>query len=302
MRRFWKGDGGLTSEFATRLAGSSDLYQDDGRRPYASINFVTSHDGFPLRDLTTYEQKHNEANGEGNRDGDDHNRSWNCGVEGETSDAAINALRRRQARNLLATLLLSSGVPMLTMGDEVRRTQRGNNNAYCQDNEVSWVDWTPDPTADRMTEFTRTLIALRHAHPVFRQQGFFTGAPVGEHGQPDLEWFTESGERLTNREWHDDRRTSLGVLLCGDAIRQRGEHGEVITDESFLLLLNAGPDALEFAMPRSTWATGFVPLLDTDPGHHPAGEAAIPPGKSLIMTARSAMVLRVIGVPDPLIG
>src|SRR5262249_35538408 len=152
--------------------------------------------------------------------------------------------------------LLSIGTPMLVAGDERARTQGGNNNAYCQDNEISWVDWSPDPTAERMTDFTRTLLALRSTHPVFRQQGFFTGAPVGESGQPDLAWFTADGDRLTNRDWHDVNRSSLGVLLCGDAIRQRGEHGEVITDESFLLLLHAGPEALEFRMPRSTWATG----------------------------------------------
>jgi glycogen operon protein len=302
VRDFWRGAPTGVDDLAYRLSGSSDLFAHPGRGPIASINYVTAHDGFTLRDLVTYSAKRNQANGEDNRDGTDDNRSWNCGEEGESSNFGVLLLRERQMRNLLMTLLLSIGTPMLLAGDERARTQHGNNNAYCQDNDISWVDWTPDPTADRLTEFTRALLTLRHRHPVFRQQGFFTGAPIGESGQPDLAWFTESGERLTHADWHDDGRTSLGVLLCGDAIRQRGEHGEVITDDSFLLLLNAGPEPLDFQLPRSTWATGFVPLLDTDPGHHPDGETTVAPGDAVTMTARSAVLLRVLGDPDPLIG
>ena len=302
VRDIWRGAPTGVDDLAYRLSGSSDLFAHPGRGPVASINYVTSHDGFTLRDLVSYEAKRNSANGEDNRDGTDDNRSWNCGEEGETANADVLVLRERQMRNMLMTLLLSIGTPMLVAGDERARTQGGNNNAYCQDNETSWMDWTPNPTAGRMTEFVRALLALRRAHPVFRQQGFFTGAPVGEHGQPDLAWFHPRGERLTHTEWHDDALNALGVLLCGDAIRQRGEQGEVITDESFLLLLNAGADALEFRTPHSTWATGFVPLLDTDASHHPDGVTVIAPGQAVRMTGRSAVLLRVIGVPDPLLG
>ena len=302
VRDFWRGAPTGVDDLAYRLSGSSDLFAQPGRGPVASVNYVTSHNGFTLRDLVSYETKHNLANGEDNRDGTDDNRSWNCGEEGESASLGVLVLRERQMRNMLMTLLLSIGTPMLVAGDERARTQRGNNNAYCQDNEFSWLNWTPDPTADRMTEFVRTLLALRRAHPVFRQQGFFTGAPVGEHGQPDLAWFTAAGEPLTHHDWHDDAQNSLGVLLCGDAIRQRGERGEVITDDSFLLLLNGGGEPLEFRTPTSTWATGFVPLLDSDAGHTRDPEIVIAPGEAVPMTGRSAVLLRVIGVPDPLLG
>jgi isoamylase len=302
VRDFWRGAPAGVDDLAYRLSGSSDLFAQPGRGPVSSVNYVTSHDGFTLRDLVSYQAKHNLANGEDNRDGTDDNRSWNCGEEGESSSLEVLVLRERQMRNMLMTLLLSIGTPMLVAGDERARTQAGNNNAYCQDNEISWVDWSPDPTAERTAAFVRALVALRHAHPVFRQQGFFTGAPVGEHGQPDLAWFTAAGERLTHAEWHDDTQNSLGVLLCGDAIRQRGERGEVITDDSFLLLLNGGAGTLDFRTPHSTWATGFVPLLDTDPAHRPEREDVIAPGGVVAMTGRSAVLLRVIGEPDPLLG
>ncbi|WP_033385100.1 glycogen debranching protein GlgX [Sporichthya polymorpha] len=302
VRDFWRGAPAGVDDLAYRLSGSSDLFAHPGRGPIASINYVTSHDGFTLRDLVSYTTKRNQANGENNRDGTDDNRSWNCGEEGETANFGVLLLRERQMRNLLMTLLLSVGTPMLVAGDERARTQQGNNNAYCQDNEISWVDWTPDPTAERLTEFTRTLLALRRAHPVFRQQGFFTGAPIGAHGQPDLEWFTEAGERLTNDDWHDPQRSALGVLLCGDAIHQRGPQGETLTDDSFLLLLNAGAEAVEWTMPTTTFATGFVPVLDSDPGHPVDGRTVLAPGDTRTLTGRSALLLRVLGEPDPLIG
>ncbi len=297
VRNFWRGAPAGTDDLAYRLSGSSDLFAHPGRAPSASINFVTAHDGFTLRDLVTYTRKRNLANGEDNRDGTDDNRAWNCGVEGETASFGVLVLRERQMRNMLLTLLLSVGTPMLVAGDERARTQTGNNNAYCQDNEISWLDWRPDPMAERMTDFTRALLDLRREHPVFRQHGFFTGAPTGEHGQPDLAWFTPEGEALTHRDWHDPDRTSLGVLLFGDAIRARGPHGEALTDDSFLVLLHAGEDDLQFRMPRLGWATGFVPVLDTDAGRIPDDEAVTRPGAGITVSGRSAMLVRVIGVP-----
>src|SRR3954466_2594925 len=209
VRDVWRGHGSGVRELAYRLSGSSDLYQDDGPRPYAPINFVTAHDGFTLRDLTSYEHKRNEANGEDNKDGDNHNRSWNCGVEGETDDEAVLALRRRQVRNFLATLLLSTGVPMLTMGDELGRTQRGNNNAYCQDNEVSWMPW--DDRDGALVQLVSRLVELPRTHPVFRQKAFFRGQPVGEEGVKDLAWFGPDGGELTDAEWFDPALQTLGM-------------------------------------------------------------------------------------------
>src|SRR5581483_7513646 len=209
--------------FASRFGGSADLYERDGRRPFASINFITAHDGFTLRDLVSYNQKHNEANGEDNRDGTDDNRSWNCGAEGPTDEPGVRALRARQQRNFLATLFLSQGVPMLLGGDEIGRTQGGNNNAWCQDNEISWFDWE---TADaELLEFVRRLIALRAAHPVFRRSSFLTGGS-GESGLPDVWWFRPDGRRMTQRDWTAAETKTLGVFLNGAEIRERTPHGE----------------------------------------------------------------------------
>jgi glycogen operon protein len=245
MRDFWRGQANV-GEFAQRFTGSSDLYQDDGRDPFASINFITAHDGFTLRDLVSYNDKHNEANGEDNQDGTDDNRSWNMGAEGETDDPGVLALRARQQRNFLATLLLSQGVPMLLGGDETGRSQGGNNNAWCQDNEISWFDWT---AADSdLLEFTRRMIRLRREHPVFRRQSFLSGA-ASRSGLPDVWWFRSDGKRMTQRDWTNAETKTLGVFLNGQEIRARTEHGEEITDDSFLLLFNAHFEPVVFTLP-----------------------------------------------------
>ncbi len=263
VRDVWRGQGSGVRDLAYRLSGSSDLYQDDGRRPYASINFVTAHDGFTLRDLTTYEVKRNDANGEAGRDGEAHNRSWNCGVEGETDDPAVNELRLRQARNLLTTLLLSTGVPMLSMGDEVRRSQLGNNNAYCQDGPLSWMTWDLDGDALALRDLVARLVALRREHPVFRQRAFFSGRAVGSAGVKDLAWFGADGVELGSDHWFDPGVTSLGMYLDGHGIRTRGPRGEPVTDDSFLLLLHAGAHDRELVLPGEPWASSYEVVLDT---------------------------------------
>ncbi|MEU7041596.1 glycogen debranching protein GlgX [Streptomyces varsoviensis] len=261
VRDMWRGEPRTLAEFGSRLTGSSDLYQGDGRRPLASVNFVTCHDGFTLHDLVSYNEKHNEANGEDNQDGESHNRSWNCGVEGETDDPGVLALRERQMRNFIATLMLSQGVPMLSHGDEFARTQGGNNNAYCQDNEISWVRW-PSPRggdsgaeeadpARRMFDFTRAMVWLRRDHAVFRRRRFFHGRPVqGTHDElSDISWFTPEGEDMDQHDWQADQAKSLTVFLNGSAISEPGPRGEVITDDSFLLMFNAHDEAMEFTVP-----------------------------------------------------
>ncbi|MFI9270340.1 glycogen debranching protein GlgX [Kitasatospora sp. NPDC052896] len=250
VRDFWRGARPDVRELGYRLSGSSDLYQLGGRRPYASVNYVTAHDGFTLRDLVTYQAKRNAANGEDGRDGTDDNRSWNCGVEGETDDPAVAALRLRQLRNLMATLLLSTGVPMITAGDEFGRTQQGNNNAYCQDNEISWVDWSllADPEWRRLHELTARLIRLRREHPVLRQRAFFSGRAAVPGGQRDLTWLTPRGEEMTEADWFAPTAV-LGMLLSGGAMSERDEHGCELSDDSFLLLLNASARPVEFVLP-----------------------------------------------------
>jgi isoamylase len=293
VRDVWRGERVGVRDLAYRLSGSSDLYADDGRRPYASINFVTAHDGFTLRDLTSYDEKHNEANGEEGRDGESHNRSWNGGVEGETADPEVNALRRRQARNLLTTLLLSTGVPMLTMGDEVRRTQGGNNNAYCQDSPVSWMPWDVGPDGQAMRRWTAALVELRRRHPVFRQKHFFLGRPVGDDGVKDVAWFTAAGEELTDADWFDHERQLLGMFLDGRSIRERDEKGRRIVDDSFLVLLNAAAHGTRFLLPGAPWATGYEALLDT--GHEePVRGRTHRAGARLHVPARTVVVLRAL--------
>jgi isoamylase len=248
MRAYWKGDEGLIGEFAARLTGSSDLYGRSGRRPFASINFITAHDGFTLHDLVSYNDKHNEANGEENRDGHNHNVSWNCGVEGPTDDPEIRALRNRQKRNLLATLLLSQGVPMLLAGDEIGNSQSGNNNAYCQDNPIGWIDWSLAEENRDLTEFVRRLVALRHRHPAFRRRDFFQGRPLhGSH--KDIVWLKPDGTEMSEQEWQQDFARCLGVLLAGDAADQVDERGRPVVDRNFVVLFNAHHDDIEFTLP-----------------------------------------------------
>ncbi|MFG3349412.1 glycogen debranching protein GlgX [Streptomyces sp. NPDC048018] len=271
VRDLWRGEPRTLAEFASRLTGSSDLYQDDGRRPLASVNFVTCHDGFTLHDLVSYNDKHNEANGEGNRDGESYNRSWNCGAEGDTDDIGILELRARQMRNFLATLMLSQGVPMLAHGDEFGRTQGGNNNAYCQDNEVAWVRWPKSGSAPEATllEFTRAMVRLRREHPVFRRRRFFHGRPVeGTHDElTDIAWFTPQGEEMTARDWQAAHAGALTVFLNGNAISEPGPQGERIADDSFLLMFNASSEELEFEVPDSHGECWKV-VVDTS---HPEG-------------------------------
>ncbi len=291
VRDAWRGESLGVRSLAYRLSGSSDLYQDDGRRPYASINFVTSHDGFTLRDLTSYDRKHNLANGEEDRDGDSHNRSWNCGVEGETDDPAVRALRLRQARNLLATLMLSTGVPMLSMGDEVRRTQSGNNNAYCQDGPLSWMPWEVDADAEDMLAFTARLGALRRSHPVFRQGAFFSGRALGQDGVvKDLAWFSADGREVTREQWFDAGVRTLGMYLDGHGIRTRGPRGERVVDDSFLLLLHTEPSDTVVSLPGPPWAESYEVVLDTALVHA-EGEKAT---GVLDLCARSLVLLRAL--------
>jgi glycogen operon protein len=262
VRDYWRGADETLAEFATRFTGSSDLYASTGRVPYASINFVTAHDGFTLHDLVSYNDKHNMANGERNRDGESHNRSWNCGAEGPTHDAAINALRSRQKRNFIANLLLSQGVPMLLGGDEIGRTQRGNNNAYCQDNEISWYDW--EHTDENLLEFTRQVIAFRKQHPVFRKRHWFQGEPIdGNSDIHDIGWFTPSGSEMSEEDWNTGFLKSLGVFLNGEAIAAPDPRGERIVDDSFYVLFNSHHEPMSFKLPPRAWGREWVKALDT---------------------------------------
>ncbi|MBI3786055.1 MAG: glycogen debranching protein GlgX [Deltaproteobacteria bacterium] len=288
VRRFWRGDGGQVSEFATRLAGSSDLYEHSGRLPYASINFVTAHDGFTLHDLVSYDQKHNAANGEGNADGDNNNNSWNCGVEGPTEEGAIVSLRERQKRNLLATLLLSQGVPMLCAGDEIGRTQNGNNNAYCQDNEISWLDWHIDESKQDLLRFTRLLISLRRSHPVFRRRKFFRGREIRGTDAKDLTWFDPNGKEMTDRSWHADSVRALMVRFSGAAIGDVDRHGHPLVDDTFLLLLNAHETTLAFKLPKLRFDK-WTSLFDTGDLHW--DRRRLPKGDAYRLRGRSMAVL-----------
>jgi isoamylase len=264
VRDFWRGQPATMPEFASRLTGSSDLYATSGRRPVASINFVTCHDGFTLNDLVSYDRKHNEANGEDNRDGADDNRSWNCGAEGPAADPAINELRARQRRNFLVTLFLSQGVPMLLAGDEMGRSQAGNNNAYCQDTELSWLDWGLASAEQGLLEFTETLASLRRNHPLFRRRRFFRGrpqAPTDEEG--DIIWLTPTGEEMTQQDWAASYANSLAVFLNGDAISEPDPRGEKISDARFLLMFNAHSNPLVFTLPAASLAAGWEVVIDT---------------------------------------
>ena len=305
VRDMWRGEPRTLAEFASRLTGSSDLYQDDGRRPLASINFVTCHDGFTLHDLTAYNDKHNDANGEGNRDGESHNRSWNCGAEGATDDQEVLELRRRQMRNFVATLMLSQGVPMLSHGDEFARTQRGNNNAYCQDSEISWVHW-PEEADGRagprepedgqsLLEFTRAMVWLRRDHPVFRRRRFFHGRPVrGTHDDlSDIAWYTPEGEEMTQRDWDSAQARALTVFLNGNAISEPGPRGESIHDDSFLLMFNASPEPLEFLVPTGLGREWQAVVETAAPeGARPGDGPKVRAGQRLALPDRSLTVLQ----------
>ena len=311
VRDFWRGEPASLPEFASRLTGSSDLYASDNRRPIASINFVTCHDGFTLADLVSYDAKHNEANGEGGNDGSNDNRSWNCGAEGPTDDPGIRALRARQQRNFLATLLLSQGVPMLLAGDELGRTQLGNNNGYCQDNELSWLHWPAGQDAADVEQeiagtgsfpcsFARTLIRLRANHPVFRRRRFFTGKP--DHGgyghdgsEPlgDIAWLTPGGTEMTDEDWNAGFAKSITVFLNGNAISEPDVRGERITDDSFLLLFNAAEHDLEFTIPAAEYGEHWLLELDTGDSHSPPEDPGIvKPGDSVTLVSRSLRLLR----------
>jgi glycogen operon protein len=267
VRDFWRGEHATLGEFASRITGSSDLYQDDGRRPYASINFVTAHDGFTLNDLVSYNDKHNEANGEDGRDGANDNRSWNCGAEGPTDDDKVNDMRARQRRNMIATLLLSQGVPMLLHGDELGRTQQGNNNAYCQDNELSWVDWSLLETNGDLVDFTSAVIDMRHNHPVFRRRRFFAGRPIrkGEELR-DIAWFTPAGEEMSEQDWESGFGRSIMVFLNGDGIPDLDRRGGRVTDDSFLLCFNAHDQDIDMTIPDGSYGTEWAVVLDTQTG------------------------------------
>jgi isoamylase len=285
-RDFWRGQANV-ADFASRFTGSSDLYQGDGRTPSASINFITAHDGFTLRDLVSYNEKHNEANGEGNKDGTDDNRSWNCGVEGPTDDPLVNALRTRQQRNFLTTLLLSQGVPMIVGGDEFGRTQHGNNNAWCQDNEISWFDWE---SADlELQAFTEQLIRLRREHPVFRRSAFLTGREIRDSGLPDVWWFRPDGRRMTQKDWQRPDARTLGVFLNGREIPSRTPTGDEIVDDSFLLLFNAHFEPVTFTLPTRRFGARWLVELATG---HGVPEGPIPARAEVPVQDRALVLLR----------
>ncbi|MCW2539154.1 MAG: glycogen debranching enzyme GlgX [Frankiales bacterium] len=293
VRDFWSHGGGVR-DLAYRLTGSSDLYADDGRLPYASINFITAHDGFTMRDMASYQHKHNENNLEQNRDGTDDNRSVNFGVEGETVDPQIRASRLRQVRSLLTTLLLSTGAPMLTAGDERFRTQGGNNNAYCQDNSISWIDWNDTAEGRDLLDLTRRLIALRKSAPVLRQPAFFEGRPVdGGDGCKDLAWFHPDGRELADKDWYDRSLSTVGMYLDGRGLRHRGSRGEKLIDDSYLMLLHSGDEPVDFVLPGSPWADRYPVVLDTGAtGGEPSPGVIFAGGATIILAARTVLVLR----------
>ena len=296
VRRFWKGDGGLLSEFATRLSGSSDLYQSDGRMPYASINFVTCHDGFTLHDLVGYNEKHNEANGENNQDGANDNNSWNCGVEGPTDDPAIQTLRWQQMRNFMTTLLLSQGVPMLLAGDELCHSQQGNNNTYCQDNELTWLNWEITEEQQAWHEFVRALTHLRRTQPVFQRRKFFQDRAIHGAGIQDISWFEPAGQEMTEEAWNTGYARCLGVRLDGDLIGEVDERGEDIVGDTMLLLLNAHYEAIPFTLPATRKGEVWERLLDTaDPQSLPL---ACTGGQQYKLQGRAMAVLRVRTQPE----
>ena len=297
VRDYWRGEGSTLADFASRITGSSDLYEHSGRKPIASINFVTAHDGFTMRDLVSYNEKHNEANGEDGNVGESHNRSWNCGAEGETDDPEINALRARQQRNFLLTLMLSQGVPMVLHGDELGRSQGGNNNVYCQDNEISWVDWDLEPWQEELLAFTRRAVALRREHPVFRRRRFFAGVSRDEGTPADIAWFAPDGRTMGPDDWANHEARSMLVFLNGEAIPEPDQRGERVVGDSFLVAFNGHYEPLTFTLPEEVYGDGWLVALDTS--DDTAGSVSIfddattlLPGLELQVAERSIVVLR----------
>ena len=297
VRDYWRGEPATLGEFASRLTGSADLYESTARRPVASINFVTAHDGFTLRDLVSYNEKHNEANEEGNNDGESNNQSWNCGVEGPTDDPEVNALRARQQRNFLATTLLSQGVPMISHGDELGRTQNGNNNGFCQDNEITWTHW--DKADTELLEFTRSVSALRTAHPVFRRRRFFKGVPVrrrGAVGQPDISWFQPDGSEMTDDDWDSGFGKSVAVYLNGLGVPDLDARGQRVTDDSFFLCFNAHHESIEFTLPPEEFGRAWAPVVDTSASTaNSEDQESIRAGRAVLVAARTVLVLQADG-------
>jgi glycogen operon protein len=290
VRRFWKGDSGLLSDFAYRLTGSSDLYEMDGRRPYASINFVTAHDGFTLCDLVSYNEKHNEANGDNNSDGTNDNHSWNMGVEGPTDDPAINALRERQMRNFLATLILSQGVPMICGGDELARSQKGNNNTYCQDNELAWFNWKLTPAEERLRDFTARLIHLRRNHPNLHRRKFFQDRVIRGSVVRDIVWYNTDGNELSEEAWTTDWNRSLALMLNGKTLAITNEDGDPIVDDCFLILVNAAAEGVEFKLPEPPAGNPWSQVLNTENIEDPFAAEEI--GEKVIVGGRAIRVFR----------
>ncbi|MBG9318598.1 glycogen debranching protein GlgX [Corynebacterium belfantii] len=296
VRDFWRGEPSTLGEFASRLTGSSDLYANNGRRPTASINFITAHDGFTLNDLVSYNHKHNDANGEDGRDGESHNRSWNCGEEGPTEDPEINKLRARQRRNFLTTLLLSQGTPMIAHGDEMARTQDGNNNVYCQDNETSWMDWELADKNAALMEFTKRLITIRRNHPVFRRRRFLAGGPLGsEVGDRDIAWLVPSGKLMGQSDWDFAFGKSLMVYFNGKAIQEPDARGQRIEDDSFIMMFNAYHEPIDFTLPDTEFGPAWKLIVDTnvDTGY-PDEAKTLRAGDSIIVEARSTLILRLV--------
>lgn len=297
VRDFWRGETQVLGEFASRLTGSADLYEHSGRKPVASVNFVTAHDGFTLRDLVSYNEKHNEANGEDNKDGESHNRSWNGGVEGPTDDPRVLTLRSRQQRNMIATMMISQGVPMLLHGDELGRTQQGNNNGYAQDSELTWVDWE---AADQpLIEFTAALSKLRRDHPTFRRQRFFNGRPLRREAGtavPDIAWGRPDGTQMQPEDWDSGFGRAIAVFLNGDGIRERDRRGQPIDDKHFIILFNAGDEAIEFTIPKLEYSPDWDLIVDT--AGEQAGEGLIPPGGTVHVQAKALVILTEHVEPD----
>ncbi len=298
VRDYWRGQDSLLGEFAYRLTGSSDLYASTGRRPHASINFITAHDGFTLRDLVSYNEKHNEANKEDSKDGANDNRSWNCGAEGDTEDANVLQLRGRQQRNFLTTLLLSQGVPMILAGDEIGHTQRGNNNGYCQYNELSWLDW--EHVDEDLLEFARGLIKLRSEHPIFRRRGWFQGSELHGTEVKDLAWFTPEAKEMSEEDWKVGFAKSLGVFLNGTSIQRPGEHGERVKDDDFYVIFNAHHEPMQFQLPPEQLGKKWLRVLDTASDTPPELRRSrraqtLEAGAKLEVQARSVQVLRRVG-------